>query len=74
MRETSTCPEWTHLIFLSRQLSEVIFFRHENSGQWKEEFSGIFNNQCGVEYSVWKLPKFGAEPEQPGVSAHDTFS
>jgi len=56
-----------HLICLSRQLSEVNIFRHENSGQQNGVFSGIVDDKRGVEYTLWKGTKVGAGPEQPRV-------
>jgi len=46
------CSGWCNLICLSRQLSEVNFFRHENSGQCKGVVSGIVDITRGVEYPV----------------------
>jgi len=55
------------MICLSRQLSEVNFFRHENSGQRNGIFSSIVDDTGGVEYSMQRGTKVGAEPEQSGV-------
>jgi len=37
------------VICLSRQMSEVNFFQHENSGQRNGVFSGIVDDGGGVE-------------------------
>ena len=41
-----------YLICLSHQLSEVNFFRHENSGQRKGDFRGIVDDMRGVDYTL----------------------
>jgi len=51
-RATSRCSGWCNLICLSRQLSEVNFFQHENLGQQKGVFSGIVDDTRGVEYAL----------------------
>jgi len=55
------------LIYLSRQLCEVTYFRHYKSGQQKGLFAGIVDNTQGVKYSLQKGMKVGAGPEQSGV-------
>jgi len=61
------------LICLSRQLSEVNFFRHDNSGQRNGLFSGIVDDMGGVEYSLWKGTKVGAGAEQSGVGTSSLY-
>ena len=56
-----------NLIYLSLQLSDVNFFRHENSGQRNGVFSGIVDVMGGVEYTPWKGTKVGTGHEQACV-------
>jgi len=61
------------LICLSRQLSEVNFFWHGNSGQRNGVISVIVDNTGGVEYSLLKGTKVGAGPEQSGVGISSRY-
>ena len=49
---TCRCSGWCIMICLSRQLSEVNFIRHENSGEWKRVFPGIVDDTQGAEYTL----------------------
>jgi len=55
------------MICISRQLSEVNIFRHENSGQQHGVFSAIVDDTRGAEYTLLKRMTVGAGPELPGV-------
>jgi hypothetical protein len=55
------------VIYLSRQLSEVNFFRQENLVPRKGVFSDILDDTRGAEYTLYKGTKVGGRPEQPGV-------
>jgi len=41
-----------NLIYLSREVSELRFFRNDKSGQWKGVISGIVDDTGEVEYSL----------------------
>jgi len=55
------------MICLSRQLSEVNIFWHENLRQLNRVFSGIVNDMRELEVPLQKNTKVDAETEQPPV-------
>jgi hypothetical protein len=49
------------------------FFHHANLGQHNGVFSGIVDDLLGVGYTLYKLTKVGAWPEQPGVGISSQY-